>query len=112
MEIDDEDDCTIQFRGIELGLLVDGEDMVHRTLRCMVDGLGSEAGECPVRPILDSSTMGPVRLAAVPSLLVVKHLSIADYWSVCWKTHCTAMVGRPNATTPEWLFPRVESLSA
>ncbi|KAG8914004.1 hypothetical protein FRC01_004269, partial [Tulasnella sp. 417] len=70
--------CTIKVRGIELSLLVDGEDQIEGILSWLVEGLGSEAAACPVRLKLEVSGMDPVRLVALPSPLVIKHLSIPE----------------------------------
>ncbi|KIO22945.1 hypothetical protein M407DRAFT_27590 [Tulasnella calospora MUT 4182] len=104
--------CRIQFRGVDLSVLVDGEDRVQKTLGWLVDGLGSEAAECSVHLILDWSEMRPERLAEVPPPLVVKHLSISDYvFGSLEESLCTEMVLPPDFASPEWLFAQMESLS-
>ncbi|KAG8910434.1 hypothetical protein FRC01_006338, partial [Tulasnella sp. 417] len=70
--------CTIQVRGIELCLLVDGEDQIGGVLGWLVEGLGSEAAACTVRLKLEVSDMDPVRLVALPYPLVIKHLSVPE----------------------------------
>ncbi|KAG8929315.1 hypothetical protein FRC01_004537 [Tulasnella sp. 417] len=110
VEIDEDDEFIIRFRGIELSLLVDEEDRLQQALDWLVGGLGPEAAECPVHFMLDWSEMDPLRLAAVPQPLVVKRLSISDIWSLQGPLY-DAMVQPPNPAPPGWLFAQTESLS-
>lgn len=105
-----ENGTIIKFRDIELALVLDGEDSVRDILGWFADGLRSEAAECPVHLLLDSSKMDPVRLAAVRSPLVVKHLSISDSISKSSKEALyKAMVRAPDPSSSDWFLPQMET---
>ncbi|KIO28965.1 hypothetical protein M407DRAFT_21871 [Tulasnella calospora MUT 4182] len=111
VEVDEEVDCMIQFRGMELRLFVEGEEQVHEILGWLADGLGPEAAECPVHLTLDWSELDPVRLVAVPPPLVVKHLSISDFLSGSLsESLCSAMVQPPDPKSFGWFLAQMESL--
>ncbi|KIO33136.1 hypothetical protein M407DRAFT_18001 [Tulasnella calospora MUT 4182] len=108
----DVDGCSIKFRGIELALVVDGEDRVQDMLGWLVDGLGPEAAECPVHLIHGWSRWDPVRFAAVPPPLVIKHLTISDSASdLLRKALYAAMTRAPDPPSSDWFLPQMESFS-
>ncbi|KIO33137.1 hypothetical protein M407DRAFT_18002 [Tulasnella calospora MUT 4182] len=107
-----DDECTIKFRNIELELVVDGEDRVRDILGWLADGLGSEAAECSVHLIHGWSRWDPVRLAAVPPPLVIKHLTISDSASDLFREALYIALARvPDPPSSDWFLPQIESLS-
>ncbi|KAG8909121.1 hypothetical protein FRC01_007118, partial [Tulasnella sp. 417] len=110
------DTCIIKFRGMELHVHVDGEDQVQDIFSWLVNGLGSEAAECPVDLILIDSDMDPIRIIAAMGPLIIKHLAVADAFVHGWvrpmrEDLYRAMARSPDPTSPGWLLPRLESLS-
>ncbi|KAG8899529.1 hypothetical protein FRC01_010479, partial [Tulasnella sp. 417] len=112
VEVYDDHECTIRFRGIELELWVDGEDQIQGILGWLAEDLGSEAAASPVRLMLYWPELDPARLAAVPPPLVVKHLSISGGLFGSFREFlCVAMFQPPDSTSSGWLLAQMESIS-
>ncbi|KIO33138.1 hypothetical protein M407DRAFT_18003 [Tulasnella calospora MUT 4182] len=108
----DVDRFSIKFRGIELALVVNGEDRVQDILGWLADSVGPEAAECPVHLIHGWSTWDPVRLAAVPPPLVIKHLTISDSASDLLREALYVVMTRaPDPPSSDWFLPQMESFS-
>ncbi|KAG8919399.1 hypothetical protein FRC01_001304 [Tulasnella sp. 417] len=108
--------CIIQFRGMELRVQVDGEDHVQAIFSWLVNGLGSEAAECPVHLILDTSYMDPIRINAALGPLIVRHVSVSDAFGdhsvrPSRENLYLAMAHPPDSTSPGWFLPQLESLT-
>lgn len=97
---------SIRFRGIEFETWVGELEQIPEILTWMVEGLGSEVPECPVRLKVDSSAVDIVRLVSLPPPLVVRHVSIpvALFEDIA--------LSRPlESTSSQWPFAHMDTLS-
>ncbi|KIO16238.1 hypothetical protein M407DRAFT_34118 [Tulasnella calospora MUT 4182] len=112
VKVEDYDGCTVQVRGMDLELYVDGEHQIQEILGWLAEGLRSEAAACPVQLTLDCSDMDPVRLVEVPSPLVIKQLSISEsLLRSLLQSPRVAMFQPPKPTSSGSLLAQVENLS-